>query len=213
MTSILQMTGICKRFPGVVALDNVSLEVGTGEIVALAGENGAGKSTLMKILGGVYQPDSGSITIDGRAVAIHSVSGAIELGIGFIHQELNVFDNLNIAENVFLGREPLWGGPLKLVDRQKIHAQTEQLLKRLGLNLPADTPLRKLSLAQKQMVEIAKALSLNARILIMDEPTSSLELTETARLMKVVKELSAQSVSIIYISHRLAEIEEIADRV
>jgi ribose transport system ATP-binding protein len=211
--SILQMTEIGKRFPGVVALDHVSLEVGVGEIVALAGENGAGKSTLMKILGGVYQPDAGSIAIDGREVRIDSVSGAIELGIGFIHQELNVFDNLDIAENVFLGREPLWGGPLKLVDRQKIHAQTEVLLQRLGLNLPADTPLRKLSLAQQQLVEIAKALSLNARILIMDEPTSSLTLTETARLMEVVKELSAQNVSIIYISHRLAEIEEIADRV
>jgi ribose transport system ATP-binding protein len=210
--SLLRMDGICKRFPGVVALDRVSLEVGAGEIVALAGENGAGKSTLMKILGGVYQPDAGSITIEGRAVAIHSVSDAIELGIGFIHQELNVFDNLNIAENVFLGREPLWGGPLSLVDRQKIHSATEVLVKRLGLNLPAGTPLRKLSLAQQQMVEIAKALSQNARLLIMDEPTSSLTLTETARLMEVARELRAQGVSIIYISHRLAEIEQIADR-
>jgi ribose transport system ATP-binding protein len=213
MTSILHMTGICKRFPGVVALDNVNLEVGVGEIVALAGENGAGKSTLMKILGGVYQPNAGSVEIDGRETVIQSVSDAIELGIGFIHQELNVFDNLNIAENVFLGREPLWGGPLKLVDRQKIHTQTEVLLRRLGLNLRADTPLRKLSLAQQQMVEIAKVLSQNARILIMDEPTSSLTLTETARLMEVAKELRAQAVSIIYISHRLMEIEDIADRV
>jgi ribose transport system ATP-binding protein len=207
------MQGICKRFPGVVALDNVTLEVGGGEIVALAGENGAGKSTLMKILGGVYQPDTGSVTIEGHEVAIHSVSDAIELGIGFIHQELNVFDNLNIAENVFLGREPLWAGPLKLVDRQKIHTETEVLLRRLGLNVPPDTPLRKLSLAQQQMVEIAKALSQNARLLIMDEPTSSLTLTETARLMKVANELREQGVSIIYISHRLAEIEQIADRV
>ena len=212
MTDILRMAGICKRFPGVVALDNVNLEVGVGEIVALAGENGAGKSTLMKILGGVYQPEAGSIMIDGHEVAIHSVSDALGLGIGFIHQELNVFDNLSIAENVFLGREPLWGGPLKLVDREKIHSQTESLLRRLGLNTPADTPLRKLSLAQQQMVEIAKALSQNARILIMDEPTSSLTLTETARLMEVAKELRTQGVSIIYISHRLAEIEEIADR-
>src|SRR5215510_4323563 len=124
VTPILKMTGISKRFPGVVALDNVNLEVGAGEIVALAGENGAGKSTLMKILGGVYQPDAGSIKIEGKDVAIHSVSDAIGLGIGFIHQELNVLDNLNIAENVFLGREPVWGGPLRLVDRQKIHAQT-----------------------------------------------------------------------------------------
>src|SRR3954454_23039199 len=129
---LLRMEGICKRFPGVVALDNVSLEVGAGEIVALAGENGAGKSTLMKILGGVYQPDAGSIRIGQQDVAFHSVSDAIDLGIAFIHQELNVFDNLNIGENVFLGREPLWAGPLKLVDRQKIHAQTEVLLRRLG---------------------------------------------------------------------------------
>ena len=206
------MEGICKRFPGVVALDNVSLEVGAGEIVALAGENGAGKSTLMKILGGVYQPDTGRVTIAGRDVAIQTVSDAIEIGIGFIHQELNVFDNLNIAENVFLGREPLWGGPLKLVDRQKLQTETEVVLRRLGLNLPPGTPLRKLSLAQRQMVEIAKALSLNARLLIMDEPTSSLTLTETARLMEVAKELRGQGVSIIYISHRLGEIEQIADR-
>src|SRR5580765_4485254 len=142
MTSqILQMRGIGKRFPGVVALDNVTLEVGVGEIVALAGENGAGKSTLMKILGGVYQPDAGAVAIEGSEVVIHSVSNAINLGIGFIHQELNLFDNLSIAENVFLGREPLWGGPLKLVDRPQILRQTEELLKRLGLDLPADTPL------------------------------------------------------------------------
>ena len=210
---ILRMHGIGKRFPGVVALDDVELQVRPGEIVGLAGENGAGKSTLMKILGGVYQPDTGSIAIDGKAVAIHSVSDAIGLGIGFIHQELNVFDNLNIAENVFLGREPVWGGPIRLVDRKKINGQTQSLLKRLGLNLPADTPLRKLSLAQQQMVEIAKALSLNARILIMDEATSSLTLTETARLLEVAKELREQGVSIIYISHRLAEFQDLADRV
>ena len=213
MSSILEMRGIGKRFPGVVALDEVEIQISPGEIVALAGENGAGKSTLMKILGGVYQPDAGTIAIDGKAVVIHSVSDAIALGIGFIHQELNVFDNLSIAENVFLGREPVWGGPLRLVNRTKIHAQTESLLKRLGLNLPADTPLRKLSLAQQQMVEIAKALSLNARILIMDEATSSLTLTETARLLEVAKELREQGVSIIYISHRLAEIQDLADRV
>ena len=182
---ILEMKGISKRFPGVVALDSVDLEVAAGEIVAFAGENGAGKSTLMKILGGVYQPDEGHIRIEGQEVAIRSVSDAISLGIGFIHQELNVLDNLDIAENVFLGREPVWGGPLRLIDRKKLHAQTEIHLKRLGLNVPSQTPLRKLSIAQQQMVEIAKALSLNAHILIMDEPTSSLTLTETARLLEV----------------------------
>jgi len=206
------MKGISKRFPGVIALDGVDLDVHQGEIVALAGENGAGKSTLMKILGGVYQPDSGRVRIDGSDTVIHSVSDAISRGIGFIHQELNVFDNLSIAENVFLGREPLWGGPLKLIDRRELSVQTEVCLKRLGLDVPSQTPLRDISLAQQQMVEIAKALSLNARILIMDEPTSSLTLTETARLLEVAKELRAQGVSIIYISHRLGEISDLADR-
>jgi len=209
---VLEMKGISKRFPGVIALDGVDLEVHQGEIVALAGENGAGKSTLMKILGGVYQPDSGRVRIDGSDTVIHSVSDAISRGIGFIHQELNVFDNLSIAENVFLGREPLWGGPLKLIDRRELSVQTEVCLKRLGLDVPSQTPLRDISLAQQQMVEIAKALSLNARILIMDEPTSSLTLTETARLLEVAKELRAQGVSIIYISHRLGEISDLADR-
>ncbi|HWP44035.1 MAG TPA: sugar ABC transporter ATP-binding protein, partial [Blastocatellia bacterium] len=213
LTPILEMRGISKRFPGVVALDDVDLEVYPGEIVALAGENGAGKSTLMKILGGIYQPDSGTLRIDGQEVIIHSVADAISRRLGFIHQELNVLDNLDVAENVFLGREPVWGGPLKLVDRQKIHAEADLYLRRLGLDIDSRTPLKNLSIAQQQMVEIAKALSLNARILIMDEPTSSLTLTETARLLEVAKELRAQGVSIIYISHRLAEISDLADRV
>ncbi|HKS41639.1 MAG TPA: sugar ABC transporter ATP-binding protein [Blastocatellia bacterium] len=214
MTSpILEMKGISKGFPGVIALDSVDLEIYPGEIVALAGENGAGKSTLMKILGGIYQPDSGQLRIDGHEVVIDSVADAINRRLGFIHQELNVLDNLDIAENVFLGREPVWAGPLKLVDRGRIHAEADVYLERLGLNLPSRTPLKNLSIAQQQMVEIAKALSLNARILIMDEPTSSLTLTETARLLAVAKELRAQGVSIIYISHRLGEISDLADRV
>ncbi len=214
MTSpILEMKGISKGFPGVVALDGVDLEIHPGEIVALAGENGAGKSTLMKILGGIYQPDSGGLRIDGHEVVIGSVADAINRRLGFIHQELNVLDNLDIAENVFLGREPVWAGPLKLVDRARIHAEADVYIERLGLNLSSRTPLKNLSIAQQQMVEIAKALSLNARILIMDEPTSSLTLTETARLIAVAKELRAQGVSIIYISHRLGEISDLADRV
>jgi ribose transport system ATP-binding protein len=207
------MSAISKRFPGVVALDSVDLEVFPGEIVALAGENGAGKSTLMNIVGGIYQPDSGSLRIDGDELVIHSVPDAIQRGIGFIHQELNVLDNLDVAENVFLGREPVWAGPLRLVDRQKIHAQAGLCLKRLGLNISSRTPVKGLSIARQQMVEIAKALSLNARILIMDEPTSCLTLTETARLFEVAKELKAQGVSIIYITHRLREIATLADRV
>jgi ribose transport system ATP-binding protein len=210
---LLEMEHISKRFPGVVALDSVSLEVYPAEVVGLVGENGAGKSTLMKVLGGIYQPDAGSIKVDGRQVAIDSVQDAIRLGIAFIHQELSVLTNLDVAGNVFLGREPLVGGLLKLIDRKRIYSQTEQYLKRLGLNIPSSAPASSLSIAQRQMVEIAKALSLNARIIIMDEPTSSLTLAETARLLEVVKELKAQGIGVIYISHRLGEIEEVADRV
>ena len=179
---ILEMTGIGKRFPGVIALGGVDFSIGAGEVVALAGENGAGKSTLMKILGGVYQPDEGTIIVDGKAAAIRSVSDAGSHGIGFVHQELNVLDNLSAAENVFLGREPRKFG--FLVDRAKLNADAEVFLKRLGLNVAGKTRLSDMSIAQQQMVEIAKALSLNARILIMDEPTSSLTLTETERLLR-----------------------------
>ena len=207
------MSSIGKRFPGVTALADVDLEVDTGEIVALAGENGAGKSTLMNILGGVHQPDSGAVQIDGEEVVLRSVSDSISRGIGFIHQELNVLDNLDVAENVFLGREPLWGGPLRLIDRREIHTQADLFLNRLGLNVSSRAPVRDLSIAQQQMVEIAKALSMKARILIMDEPTSCLTLTETARLFQVVRELKTQGVSIIYITHRIGEIESLADRV
>ncbi|HTF37883.1 MAG TPA: sugar ABC transporter ATP-binding protein [Blastocatellia bacterium] len=210
---ILQMKTISRRFPGVVALDRVDFEVYPGEIVALAGENGAGKSTLMNILGGIHQPDSGYLRIDDDEIVVNSVSDAIQIGIGFIHQELRVLDNLDIAENVFLGREPVWAGMLRLVDRQKIHLQADLYLKRLGLNISSRTPVKGLSIARQQMVEIAKALSLNARILIMDEPTSCLTETETARLFEVARELKAQGVSIIYITHRLGEIKNLADRV
>ncbi len=214
MTSpLLAMQGISKRFPGVIALNNVSLDVLPGEIVALVGENGAGKSTLMKILGGIHQPDEGTIQINGEAVTIRDVNDSMRLGIGFIHQELNVFPNLDVAANVFLGREPVGGGFLRLIDRTKIEAQTDAFLKRLGVDVSPRTPLCDLSIAQQQMVEIAKALSLNTRLLIMDEPTSSLTLTETTRLLEVVKDLRAQGVSIIYISHRLGEVTQIADRV
>ncbi|MDQ3254996.1 MAG: sugar ABC transporter ATP-binding protein [Acidobacteriota bacterium] len=210
---VLHMKGISKRFPGVVALDAVDLEVGAGEVVALVGENGAGKSTLMKILGGVYRPDLGEIEIDGQPVTIYSVRDALRLGVGFIHQELNVIDNLDVAGNVFLGREPLRGGFLRLIDHRRMCAATDVCLKRLGLDVASRAPLASLSIAQRQLIEIAKALSQNARILIMDEPTSSLTLTETARLLDVIRELKAQGVSVIYISHRLSEVEEIADRV
>jgi ribose transport system ATP-binding protein len=208
---LLEMRGISKRFPGVIALDSVNLQIMLGEVVAICGENGAGKSTLMKILGGVHQPDEGEILVDGKPVKIENVNDAMRLGIAFIHQELNVLDNLDVAANVFLGREPR--NALGLIDRKKIHADTAPFLQRLGLQVSTKTRLDKLSLAHQQMVEIAKALSLNARLIIMDEPTSSLTLSETKRLLELVCELSEQGVSIIYISHRLGEIDECADRV
>jgi ribose transport system ATP-binding protein len=209
---ILEMRGIGKRFPGVVALDGVDLTVHRAEVVGLIGENGAGKSTLMKILGGICQPDAGEIRIDNRPVRIHDVADAIRHGVAFIHQELNVLDNIDVAGNVFLGREPRHGVSW-LIDRRRIHEQTEPYLKRLGLNVSSRTPLSRLSMAQQQLVEIAKALSLDARILIMDEPTSSLTIAETERLLELVLELQKQAVSIVYISHRLAELDHVADRV
>src|SRR5437773_3887103 len=204
-TPTLEMKVVSKRFPGVVALDRVDLESYAGEVVALIGENGAGKSTLMKILGGIYQPDAGTIAMNGQVVSIQSVSDAIRLGVGFIHQELNVLDNLDVAGNICLGREPCWGGFLKLINRQKMYADAQAHLQRLGLEISGHTPLSKLSMGHRQMVEIAKALSQNARILIMDEPTSSLTLSETDRLIEVVKDLGTQGVSVIYITHRLDE--------
>ena len=210
---LLELKGITKRFPGVQALTDVSLEVYPGEIVALIGENGAGKSTLLKTLGGVHQPEEGTIVIDGKVVTINSVNDAAAFGIGFIHQELNVLDNVDVAGNIFLGREPVTGGPLRLIDRRKIHADAAGYMKRLGINVPTTTRLGDLPIAYQQMVEIAKALSMNTRILLMDEPTSSLTLSETETLLKITEDLRAQGVSIIYISHRLSEVKQIADRV
>ncbi|MBL9128148.1 MAG: sugar ABC transporter ATP-binding protein [Verrucomicrobiales bacterium] len=210
-TPLLAMRGISKRFPGVVALDGVDLAVRAGEVLALVGENGAGKSTLMKILGGVYQPDAGEILWNGQPVRIAGVNDAMRLGIAFIHQELNVLGNLDVAANVFLGREPRtakW-----LVDRRRIHAEARVYLERLGVTVPTTTRVDRLPLAQQQLVEIAKALSLDARLIIMDEPTSSLTVQETDRLLALVNELRDQGVSIIYISHRLGELSRCADRV
>src|SRR5215204_5157651 len=206
------MEGISKRFPGVIALDNVSLTVGTGEVVALIGETGAGKSTLMKILGGAISRDAGTVRIDGQPAEIRSPREASALGIEFIHQELSVLDNLDVGANIFLRREPTKGGFLKLIDRKRIYRESDVILRKLGLDVSSRTPLGQLSLAQQQLVEIARALNAGARIIIMDEPTSSLTLSETRRLLEIVKDLKAENVSVIYISHRMHEVEEIADR-
>jgi ribose transport system ATP-binding protein len=209
----LDLVGITKTYPGVVALRDVSLSAARGEVIGLIGENGAGKSTLMKILGGVATPTSGVIRVDGVERSALTVPEAIRAGIAFVHQELNLFDNLSVSANVFIGREPLYGGPLKLIDRKALRKRVQPLLDRLGVDFTPDTPVASLSLAQMQLLEIVKALSLDARLVIMDEPTSSLTIAETERLMRVIRELKADGVSVIFISHRLNEVEHCADRV
>src|SRR5687767_14125227 len=209
---VLQMSAISKRFPGVVALDRVDFEISAGEIVALVGENGAGKSTLMKILAGIHRADSGEILLDGAPVALHGPADAARLGIGIFHQEREVIDTLDVAGNVFLGREPSRGGPLRLLDRRRMHADTERELARIGARIRASTPLRQLSAAQQQLVAIVRALSMNARLLILDEPTSSLTARDAERLFGVLRDLRSSGTAIVYISHRLNEIERLADR-
>jgi len=208
----LELVDISKIYPGVVALDHVDLSVSRGEVIALIGENGAGKSTLMCVLGGVAEPSGGVIRVDGVERRSLTVADAIKAGIAFVHQELNLFDNLDVAGNVYIGREPVHGGPLKLIDRKRLYAQVRPLLDRLGADFEPDAPLAELSLAQRQLVEIIKALSLDARLVIMDEPTSSLTLTETDRLMGVIAGLKADGVSIIFITHRLNEVMQCANR-
>ena len=210
---VFSLRGISKQFGGVHALQNVDCDIYAAEVVALVGENGAGKSTLMKIIGGIHQPDSGQINYNGKLVTIPDVRRSIEMGVGFIHQELNVLDNLDIAGNMFLGREPVKGGYVRIVDKAKLYKKAMPYLKKLGLNLPPDTPMNQLSIAQQQIVEIAKALSLNACMMIMDEPTSSLTMAETQLLFEIIRKLRNNGVSIVYISHRLNEIEVCADRV
>jgi ribose transport system ATP-binding protein len=209
---VVQLRAIQKHFPGVHALRGVNLDVYAGEVVALLGENGAGKSTLMNIAGGIEQPDSGELLVDGARVVMRDVHTATALGIAFIHQELNLLDNLDVAGNVLLGREPTRWGALRLIDRAKMRDRVRPCLDQLGLDIPADTPIAALSIAQQQLVEIAKALSLNARLLIMDEPTSSLTLAETARLHGVVASLRDRGVAVIYITHRLGEVRSVAAR-
>ena len=210
MSSLLEVTGIGKSFPGVRALNGVDFSVSAGEVVALLGENGAGKSTLMKILAGVQPPDGGEIKIGGETVSIRSVQEGLEMGIALIHQELNLATNLTVGANIFLGREPRIAG---VIDEKAISENAAVFLERVGLDVAPDTLVEDLTIGKQQLVEIAKALSTNAKMLIMDEPTSSLSQGETERLFEVVKELRNNSVAIVYISHRLGEVEELADRV
>ena len=207
------MQSIGKRFPGVVALDQVDFAVEGGEIVALVGENGAGKSTLMKILAGIHRPDAGDIRIGGAPVIIDGPSGADRLGVAVIHQELEMIDTLDVAGNIFLGREPHRAGALRLLDRARMEQQAAQHLSRIGAAIAPRTIVGRLSTAQQQFVAIARALSVDARILILDEPTASLGADDAERLFGVLKQLRARGTAIVYISHRLAEVEAIADRV
>ncbi|MGE3832384.1 MAG: sugar ABC transporter ATP-binding protein [Parvibaculaceae bacterium] len=209
----LELSDISKAYPGVVALGGVSFAIAPGEVIGLIGENGAGKSTLMKILGGVVAPNQGTIRISGTPHKALTVAAASRAGIAFVHQELNLFDNLDVAANVFIGREPVTGGLLRLVDNRTTHQETHKLLELLGADFTPGTSVAELSLAQRQLVEIAKALSLDARVVIMDEPTSSLTVAETTRLLRIIAGLKASGVSVIFISHRLHEVERCADRV
>ena len=209
--SLVEMKQITKTFPGVVALDDVTFECCPGEVHAVVGENGAGKSTLMKILAGVYAPDKGEITLYGETIRIPSPHAAQQLGVSIIYQELNLLPDLNVAQNVFLGRESR--GPLGLVNERQQEAKAQEVLHRLGVDIDPRERLGRLSVAQQQMVEIAKALSLNAKIVIMDEPSAALGGKDLEHLFDVIKALKQQGVAVIYISHRISEIFQIADRV
>lgn len=208
----LDLVGITKVYPSAVALDRVSLGIRGGEVVGLIGENGAGKSTLMKVLGGAIAPDEGEIVIDGRRASYLTPAEALAHGIAFVHQELNPFFNLDVAGNVLLGREPR-RRPFGFIDHAQMTERVRPLLDLLGARFQPSTPASQLSLADQQLMEIAKALSTNVRLLILDEPTSSLTLSETQRLLEVVRRLRADGVAILFITHRLTEVEAVADRV
>ena len=210
MAEFLEMRGIVKRFPGVLALDHVNLSVRKGEVHALLGENGAGKSTLMKILSGAYTMDEGEILFDGKKVEIHSAQDAQALNISTIYQELNLTEQLTVAENIFMGRQ-LMKNRFQ-VDWKRMYDEAQRLLDELGVDVNAHQLVRDLGVAHKQMVEVAKALSINSKVLILDEPTAPLTNREIDVLFNTIRMLKARGVSMIYISHRLEEVMEICDR-
>ena len=207
----IAMRGITKRFPGVVALEDVTLEVRRGELLAICGENGAGKSTLMKILSGVYQPDEGTLEVDGRQVAFTGTRDAEQAGIAIIHQELALVEDLSVAANVFLGRERRTS--LGLLDDRAMEAECRGLLAQLECQVDPRARTGGLRVGDQQLVEIAKALSLDARILVMDEPTSALTETESARLERIIARLRDRGTTILYISHKMDEVFRLADRI
>jgi ABC-type sugar transport system ATPase subunit len=210
-TEILRLEGITKQFPGVRALDNVGFDLRGGEVHVLLGENGAGKSTLMKVLAGVYSPDGGRILLKGKEVRMEGPRHAQQQGIAIIYQEFNLVPYLSVAQNIYLGREPRSG--LGLVDRQKLSKDAHRMLDFLQVPIDVSAMVHSLGVAQQQLVEVAKALSVNAGILIMDEPTATLSEHEIEQLFRTIRTLKGHGVSIIYISHRLQEIRQIGDRV
>ena len=211
--NILEMKDIYKAFPGIVANDHVNLILEKGEVLALIGENGAGKSTLMKILSGAQRPDSGTIIVDGKSLSGYNTKEAIALGIGIVYQELNYLGALSIAENLYIGRVPT-KGRAKKIDYARMAEDAKAIMKEVGLeHLDPMTPVEQLSVAQKQLVEIARAFTRDLKILVLDEPTSALSDTETEDLFRLIRRFKANGVSIIYISHRLNEIFEVADSV
>ncbi|WP_066686751.1 sugar ABC transporter ATP-binding protein [Christensenella intestinihominis] len=207
---ILEMTDICKSFPGVKALENVNLKLKRGTVHALMGENGAGKSTLMKVLMGMYVPDSGRVVYDGREISKYTQGQAIEMGITMVHQELSYIPYMTVAENMFLGREILKNG---VVDKNAMCEKAGELLARVGVGLDPRLLMKDLSVSERQMVEIAKCVSYNAQIVIMDEPTSAITDKEVERLFSVLNDLKAKGVAIIYISHKMDEVLKISDEV
>ena len=210
MTPLLEVRQISKSFGSTQALRNASFDLNHGEIHALVGENGAGKSTLMKILSGVHQKESGSILLDGREVHPITPEHARGLGIGTVFQELSLCNNLSVAENIFANREP---GSFGLINHRLLNSLTDDLLREFHFSIPADTPVGDLNLAQKQIIEILKAMALKAKVLILDEPTSALERSDAARLFELLSRLKSQGTGTIFISHKLDEVFQIADRI
>jgi len=207
---LLRMRDVSKRFGGVRALDGVDLDLYEGEVHAIMGENGAGKSTLMKILSGVYTPDAGTIELDGAVASIHSPHDALAKGIAIIHQELNTVPHMSVAENLALGQEPTRGGVL---DRREMRRAARKKLERIGVDISVDQPLGRLSIGMQQMVEIARAVAENARILVLDEPTASLSQSEAERLFTLVEEMRRDGMALAYISHRMEEVWRLSDRI